>query len=45
MSDEAYEKQFVKEAFNSNWIAALGPMVDAMNKRLSNTQILFTQSR
>ena len=34
MSDEGYEKQFVEEAFNSNWIAPLGPMVDAFEKEI-----------
>jgi len=28
MSEQGYEKQFVEEAFASNWIAPLGPMVD-----------------
>lgn len=27
MSDEGYEKQFIQEAFDSNWIAPLGPNV------------------
>ncbi len=34
MSDEGYEKQFVEEAFNSNWIAPLGPMVDAFEQEI-----------
>jgi dTDP-4-amino-4,6-dideoxygalactose transaminase len=34
MSDEGYEKHFVEEAFNSNWIAPLGPMVDAFEKEI-----------
>jgi dTDP-4-amino-4,6-dideoxygalactose transaminase len=34
MSDEGFEKQFVEEAFNSNWIAPLGPMVDAFEKEI-----------
>ncbi len=34
MSEEGYEKKFVEEAFNSNWIAPLGPMVDAFEKEL-----------
>jgi len=28
MSDEGYEKQYINEAFESNWIAPLGPNVD-----------------
>ena len=28
MSDEGYEKEFVKEAFDSNWVAPLGPNVN-----------------
>ena len=34
MSDEGYEKQFVEEAFNSNWIAPLGPMVDSFEQEI-----------
>jgi dTDP-4-amino-4,6-dideoxygalactose transaminase len=34
MSDEGYEKKFVEEAFNSNWIAPLGPMVDAFEQEI-----------
>ena len=34
MSDEGYEKHFVEEAFNSNWIAPLGPMVDAFEQEI-----------
>jgi dTDP-4-amino-4,6-dideoxygalactose transaminase len=32
MSDEGYEKHFVEEAFRSNWIAPLGPMVDGFEQ-------------
>jgi dTDP-4-amino-4,6-dideoxygalactose transaminase len=32
MSDEGYEIQYIKEAFESNWIAPLGPNVDAFEK-------------
>jgi dTDP-4-amino-4,6-dideoxygalactose transaminase len=32
MSEEGYEKQFVEEAFRSNWIAPLGPMVDGFEQ-------------
>jgi dTDP-4-amino-4,6-dideoxygalactose transaminase len=35
MSDEGYEIQYIKEAFNSNWIAPLGPNVDNFEKELS----------
>jgi hypothetical protein len=33
MSDEGYEMQYIKEAFDTNWIAPLGPnvMVKANN--------------
>jgi dTDP-4-amino-4,6-dideoxygalactose transaminase len=34
MSEEGYEKQFVDEAFNTNWIAPLGPMVDAFEHEI-----------
>jgi dTDP-4-amino-4,6-dideoxygalactose transaminase len=36
MSDEGYEMQFVEEAFRSNWIAPLGPMVDAFEQDIIN---------
>jgi dTDP-4-amino-4,6-dideoxygalactose transaminase len=32
MSEQGYEKQFVEEAFASNWIAPLGPMVDGFEQ-------------
>lgn len=35
MSDEAYEMEFVKEAFRSNWIAPLGPNVTAFESEFS----------
>lgn len=35
MSDENFEMQFIKEAFDSNWIAPLGPNVDAFENELS----------
>lgn len=35
MSDEGYERQFVKEAFDSNWIAPLGENVDKFEEELS----------
>lgn len=34
MSEEGYEKKFVEEAFNSNWIAPLGPMVDTFEQEI-----------
>ncbi len=36
MSDEGYELQFVKEAFETNWIAPLGPNVDGFEKELAD---------
>ena len=36
MSDEGYEKQFIKEAFDTNWIAPLGENVDLFEKELTN---------
>jgi len=35
MSDEGYEMQYIKEAFDTNWIAPLGPNVDAFEKELA----------
>jgi dTDP-4-amino-4,6-dideoxygalactose transaminase len=35
MSDEGYELQYIKEAFATNWIAPLGPNVDAFEKELA----------
>ena len=35
MSDEGYEKAFIEEAFATNWIAPLGPNVDAFEKELA----------
>ncbi len=32
MSDEGYEMQYVKEAFDTNWIAPLGPNVNEFEK-------------
>ena len=34
MSDEGYEQQYVKEAFDSNWIAPLGPNVTNFEKEV-----------
>lgn len=35
MSDEGYEKMFIKEAFDTNWIAPLGKNVDEFEKELA----------
>ena len=35
MSDEGYEMQYIKEAFESNWIAPLGENVDNFEKELA----------
>lgn len=35
MSDEGYEMQFIKEAFDTNWIAPLGPNVDGFEKEFA----------
>ena len=35
MSEEGYEMQYIKEAFATNWIAPLGPNVDAFEKELA----------
>jgi len=35
MSDEGYEMEFVKEAFNTNWIAPLGPNVNEFEKEVA----------
>lgn len=36
MSDEGYEMQYIKEAFDSNWIAPLGANVDGFEKELAS---------
>ncbi len=36
MSDEGYEMQYIKEAFDTNWIAPLGPNVDGFEKELAS---------
>ena len=36
MSDEEYEKEFIKEAFDTNWIAPLGKNVDMFEKELAS---------
>ncbi|HHV46128.1 MAG TPA: aminotransferase class I/II-fold pyridoxal phosphate-dependent enzyme [Tissierellia bacterium] len=35
MSEEGYEMQYIKEAFETNWIAPLGPNVDGFEKELA----------
>ena len=36
MSDEGYEMEYIKEAFDTNWIAPLGPNVDNFEKELAD---------
>lgn len=36
MSDEGYEMEYVKEAFDTNWVAPLGPNVNNFEIELSN---------
>lgn len=35
-SDEGYEKEFVAEAFDTNWVAPLGPNVDGFERELAS---------
>jgi len=35
MSDQGYEREYINEAFDTNWIAPLGPNVDGFEKELS----------
>lgn len=35
MSDEGYERKYVEEAFDTNWIAPLGPHVNEFEKELA----------
>lgn len=35
MSDEGYEQEYVKEAFDTNWIAPLGPNVNGFEQELA----------
>jgi dTDP-4-amino-4,6-dideoxygalactose transaminase len=35
MSDEGYEKEYIKEAFVTNWIAPLGPNVNGFEQELA----------
>lgn len=36
MSDEGYEQQFIKEAFDTNWIAPLGENVNKFEEEIAN---------
>ena len=36
MSKEGYEQKYVKEAFDTNWVAPLGKNVDEFEKELAN---------
>ena len=36
MSDEGYEQQYVQEAFDTNWVAPLGPNVDQFEKEFAS---------
>lgn len=36
MSEEGYEQQYVQEAFDTNWIAPLGPNVNGFERELAN---------
>lgn len=35
MSDEGYEKEYVEEAFDTNWVAPLGPNVNGFERELA----------
>ena len=35
MSEQGYEQQYVKEAFETNWVAPLGPNVTNFEKELA----------
>ena len=36
MSEEGYEKEYIKEAFDTNWVAPLGPNVTGFEQDLEN---------
>ncbi|HJG22837.1 MAG TPA: DegT/DnrJ/EryC1/StrS family aminotransferase, partial [Enterococcus durans] len=36
MSDKGYEQEFVKEAFDTNWIAPLGANVNGFEQELAS---------
>ena len=35
MSEEGYEQEYVKEAFDTNWVAPLGANVNGFEKELA----------
>ncbi|MDG2861151.1 DegT/DnrJ/EryC1/StrS family aminotransferase, partial [Vibrio parahaemolyticus] len=35
MSDEGYEMKYIQEAFDTNWVAPLGPNVNEFEKELA----------
>ena len=35
MSDEGYEMEYIKQAFETNWIAPLGPNVNGFEKEFA----------
>ncbi|HAG10968.1 MAG TPA: aminotransferase DegT [Desulfotomaculum sp.] len=36
MSEQGYEKEYINEAFETNWISPLGPNVDLFEKEIAN---------
>jgi dTDP-4-amino-4,6-dideoxygalactose transaminase len=36
MSEQGFEKQYIDEAFKTNWISPLGPNVDLFEKELAD---------
>ena len=40
MSEEGYEQQYVKEAFDTNWIAPLGPNVNGFEREMPYIYVL-----
>ena len=36
MSDEGYEKEYIQEAFDTNWIAPLGTNVNEFEKEVAS---------
>jgi len=36
MSDDGIEQRYIQEAFDSNWVAPLGPNVDEFEKKLES---------
>ena len=39
ISDEGFEKQYIQEAFDTNWIAPLGQNVTSFENELASTSI------